>query len=174
MVNTISLGSNVNASFIYAMRQSGASLQQIADRIGRTKERVRQLLVKTYGSTKRRLFSTEQLHQLLGLPRNRIMELYRDGIIPPAAEWQTGKNHFILWSPEVVPYIIDYYKTHRRCKICHHLIPRRKWVYCSDACYHEGQKFKYKAGQAKHRRLASIKKCLEKRRKLARSLVSNQ
>ena len=36
----------INANAIYAMRQLGASLQQIADKIGRTKERVRQILVK--------------------------------------------------------------------------------------------------------------------------------
>ncbi|MFC2022625.1 hypothetical protein ACFLTL_00465 [Chloroflexota bacterium] len=55
------------------MRRSGATLQQIADRIGRTKERVWQILAKNCGTTKGGLVSTEQLCWLAGMSRNQVM-----------------------------------------------------------------------------------------------------
>jgi len=88
------------SDIIYDMRQSGATLSQIADRIGRTKERVRQILLRNYGSTKHKLISTEQLCKLVGLNRGRVMELYRDGAVIPVREWDTSIGHYILWSPD--------------------------------------------------------------------------
>lgn len=96
---------DVNLTMIYSMRQSGASLQEIGDRIGRTRERVRQILNNRFGSTKHRLISTEQLCKMTGLSRSKIMQLYLDGIIIPEVKRITGYYHFCLWSPSVVKRI---------------------------------------------------------------------
>jgi len=172
--SVINSRTDIDASAIYAIRQSGASLQQIADRIGRTKERVRQILVKDYGSTKHKLISTQQLCKLLGLPRNRIIELYLDGVIVPAIEWTTGNHHYLLWSPATAEHLISYYKTHRLCKICLYPIPIHSRVYCSEKCYKEGQKYRYKSIEAKQRRLRSIKKCMARRRQLAQTAARHK
>ncbi len=162
MVNQIINSTRVNAGVIVAMRESGASLEQIAESIGRTKERVRQILVKNTGTTRHRLLSTQQLYRQLGLPRNRVVELYKDGIITPKAEWRTGNHHYLLWSPDVAETVINYYNKHRLCKICLLPLGKGRWVFCSDKCYREGQKYKYKSGEAKRRHLKNIKGYLER------------
>lgn len=153
------------------MRQSGATLQQIADKIGRTKERVRQILVQNYGSTKHQLISTEQLCKLLGLPRNRVIELYQGSVIIPAVVWNINSRLFLLWSPVTLEHIISYYKTRRLCKMCYHPIPKGRRIYCSEECYEEGQKYRYKSIEAKQRHIRSTKRYREKRKQLAQATV---
>ena len=146
------------ATIIYNMRQSGATLQQIADRIGRTKERVRQILIENYGTTKHKLISTEQLCQLSGYSRNRIMELYQDNAIIPIVEWDRGNRHFALWSLSAAEQVNIHYKTHRLCKMCYSFIPKGRLVYCSEQCYNKSRKYKYKSVEAKQRHLRNIKR----------------
>jgi len=156
-----------DARFICELRQSGASLQQIADRIGRTKERVRQILVKTNGSSKHALLSTQQLYRQLCLPRNQILDLYKDGVIVPALEWTTGNHHYLLWDNQVVEHIKSYYNIHRVCKMCGEPVGRGRWIYCSAECYREGQKYRYKNAEAKQKQLLSIKRYMKRRKQLA-------
>lgn len=156
---------SIDVHAIYMMRQAGASLAQIAEEIGRTKERVRQILVKHYGSTKRNLLSTEQLCQELGIPRKRILKLSKAGIITPITSWTTGKHHFLLWSSSAKEKIIRHEKSHKLCRICRKSIPAGRWVYCSDECYLEGQKYRNKSEEVKRRRLLSIKKSINKRKR---------
>ena len=158
-------------AFIRNMRQSGATLSQIADRIGRTKERVRQILLRNYGSTKHKLISTEQLCKLSGLNRGRVMELYRDGAVTPVREWDTSIGHYFLWSPDTLVQIISHYKVNRLCKMCHSSIPKGRQYYCSKQCYEEGHKYRYKSIEAKQRHLESIKRYRERRKQLAKSFV---
>ena len=155
-----------NPAIVVALRESGASLEQIAETIGRTKERVRQILMKNTGSTRHSLLSTQQLYQQVGLPRNRIIELYKDGIIKPKAEWQTGNHHYLLWPSNVAETISNYYNIHRLCKICGQPLNKGRWVYCSDNCYREGQKYKYKSEEAKQKHLRNIRDYLERRKEL--------
>lgn len=155
-----------NPALVVALRESGASLEQIAEAIGRTKERVRQILVKNTGSTSHRLLSTQQLYHQMGLPRSRIIELYKDGIIKPKAEWKTGNHHYLLWPNNIAETISNYYNIHRLCKICGQQLNKGRWVYCSDDCYREGQKYKYKSEEAKQRHLRNIKEYLERRKGL--------
>ncbi len=163
---------NISADTIYNMRQSGATLQQIADKIDRTKERVRQILVQSYGSTKHQLISTEQLCRLLGLPRNRAIGLYQGGVIIPAVEWDTGIGHYLLWSPAIAEQINIYYNTHSLCKICDCPIPKGRRIYCSEKCYQEGRKYRYKSIEAKQRHIRSIERYRERRKQLAYALTS--
>jgi len=162
---------SINPTAIWAMRHSGASLQQIASKIGRTKERVRQILVRNYGSTKHNLISTEQLCKLSGLPRNCIMKLYQDGVFTPVREWDTSIGHYLLWSPATAEQVNIYYKTHRLCKMCHCPIPKVRLVYCSEQCYKESHKYKYRSTEAKQRHLRSVKRYREKCKQMAQVAV---
>ncbi|MBN1367335.1 MAG: hypothetical protein JW967_05370 [Dehalococcoidales bacterium] len=164
MFNQVANRTRISSGDIIAMRESGASLEQIAETIGRTKERVRQILVKNIGTTRHNLLSTQQLYRQLGLPRTRVVELYKDGIITPKAEWKTGNHHYLLWSPNVAEIVTNYYNKNRLCKMCLKPLGKGRWVFCSDECYREGQKYKYKSGEAKRRHLENIKGYLERRR----------
>jgi len=167
MVSQFIKNRRTNQAMVIAMRESGASLEQIAETIGRTKERVRQILVQQTGSTRHAYLSTQQLYQIVGLPRNRIIELYKDGIITPKTEWKTGNHHYLLWSSDVAEKINNYYNVHRLCKICEQPLGKGRWVYCSDNCYREGQKYKYKSDEAKQKHLHNIKEYLERRKELS-------
>ena len=167
----VRLGTGVNANAIYAMRRSGATLQQIADKIGKTKERVRQILVRNYGSTKHKLISTEQLHKLLRLSRNRVLELYQNNVITPVKEWNTRNGHHLLWSSATVEQITVYYNTHKLCKMCHRPIPMGRRIFCSEQCYTEGHKYRYKNIEAKQRHMESIRRYREKCKRLSKSLA---
>jgi len=164
MINQLLKTEPANPTSVVMMRESGASLEQIAESIGRTKERVRQILIKNIGSTKHKLISTQQLYQQVSLPRNRILELYKDGVITPAAEWTTGTHRYLLWPSDIAEKINKYYNIHRLCKICERPLKKGRWVYCSDDCYREGQKYKYKSDEAKKKHLKNIKQYLEKRK----------
>ena len=160
-------GKGIDVNLICELRQAGASLQQIADKIGRSKERVRQILVKNHGSTKHELFSTQQLYKLLGLPRNQILELYKDGVIVPAVTWVTGSHHYLLWDNRVEAQIESHYNKHRLCKICNRVIGKGRWIYCSKECYKEGQKRRYKDPAVRQRQLLSVRKYMDKRKQAA-------
>jgi len=147
---------NINSA-VYNMRQSGATLQQIAAKIGKTKERVRQILVQNYGSTRHQLISTEQLCRLSGLPRNRIIELYQDSVVIPAVEWNIGIRHYLLWSPATWGQVISYYKRHRLCKICHRPVPKGRRTFCSEQCCKEGHKYRYRSPEARKRHRISMR-----------------
>lgn len=164
---------NINIDIIYNMRQSGATLQRIGDEVGITKERVRQILVKNRGSTKHELISSEQLSRVLGLPRNQGIELYEDSVITPVAEWNRGNRHYLLFSPTTAEQIISYYKSHRLCKICRRPIPRGRRVYCSEQCYKEGHKYRYKSIEAKQRHIRSIKRYTERRKQWVIRNINN-
>jgi hypothetical protein len=167
MVTRMIKRNRVSYGIIVAMRESGASLEQIAQVIGRTKERVRQILLKNSGSTKHQLLSTQQLYEQLGLPRNRIIELYEEGIIAPATEWTSGNHHYLLWPSNIAETVANYYNIHRLCRICKKPLLKGRWVYCSDKCYREGQKYKYKSEEAKQKHLRNIKVYLEKRKDIS-------
>jgi hypothetical protein len=164
MVQQVVLEKNeIDASVIYAMRRSGATLQQIASRAGKTKERIRQILVQHYGSTKHKLMSTEQLRKYLGFSRYRVVELYNDNVIAPAREWETSGGRHLLLFPDTVEQITRYLSSHKLCKVCGNPIPVGRRVYCSEECYKEGHKYKYMSVAAKKRHLRNIRRYRDKR-----------
>lgn len=162
----------IDISAIYAMRHSGATLGQIAERIGRTKERIRQILIKDYGSTRHRLVSTRQLCKLAGLAPYRLAKLCRDSIISPVREWDTNNGHYCLWSPATVEKIKVYSKLSnavRLCRICHRPVLGNRHRYCSEQCYKESHKYKYRSFEAKERHRISMKRYQRARRQLAKA-----
>ena len=102
MAIEMNLRHTVNKDAVFEMRQAGMPMREIAEKIGRSKERVRQILVRGKGTTNHELLSTLQLCNQTGLPRNRVVELYLDGIIIPAAKWDAGNRDYLLWSLDVV------------------------------------------------------------------------
>lgn len=127
-------------SVMVQLRQSGASLQQIAGRFGISRERVRQLLVKHCGSTQvHDLLGAQELARKAGCSRNYILKLRRRGIIQPSMV-VGGKR--TLWKPETVDIIIGY-KTSHRCRVCNRPLPDNHWVYCSRRCWIEAYRHRY-------------------------------
>ena len=163
----------VSRDIIFEMRRSGAPMREIAEKIGRSKERVRQILVRGFGSTEHELLSTLQLCNLSGLPRNRIVELYQDGIIAPSTKWDAGNRDYLLWSAETVQTISTYYQTHRLCKVCNKPMPKNRILFCSDTCRQERHKYKYMTPGEKRRVLDNIRRYRERRKALsARTLMT--
>ena len=76
MPSGVKLKNGVSRSVIYEMRRSGVPMREIAEKIGRSKERVRQILARGLGTTSHELLSTLRLCNQSGLPRNRIVESY--------------------------------------------------------------------------------------------------
>ena len=119
-------------STIVEMRQSAASLQQIASRFGVSRERIRQVLVEQYGSTKvNRLLGVAELARHAGCSQSYIRKLRRRGIIQPAKV--VGKKR-TLWKSETIDTIIQYISSHP-CRVCNKLLPSNRWVYCSRECW---------------------------------------
>ena len=119
---------------MYRMRQSGATLNQIAVHFDISRERVRQLLVKHYGSTKLgELLSVTEVKQLAGCTYNDVLKLKRHATIQPA-KVVGGRA---LWKPETVNTIMGYASSHR-CSVCNGPLPRNRRSYCSQACRIQG------------------------------------
>ena len=141
-------------------------MQEIADRIGRTKERVRQILVKSCGTSKCRLMSTEQLCRRLGLSRDRLMHLYECRIISPVTSRKTQTRLFLLWSPATADEVDSYHQTNRLCRICHRPVPGGRWNYCSAECLKESHKYRYRSADARRKHIASVQRYKEKQKQL--------
>jgi predicted nucleic acid-binding Zn ribbon protein len=161
--NTISKGS------VLEMRQAGMPMREIAEKIGRSKERVRQILVQGCGTTGHEFLSTLRLCKQTGLPRNRIMELYLDGVILPAVKWDAGNRDYILWPQEAVVKISVHYQNHRLCKICNNPLPKNRIFFCSDKCRQERHKYKYMTPEEKKRVLDNIRRYRERQKNLRNS-----
>ena len=158
---------SVNVNAIYAMRRSGSTLQQIADKTGKSKERIRQILISNYGSTKHKLMSTEQLRRLFGFSRHHILELYNNGIITPAKEWKANNGHYLLWSVSAINQINYYLNNEKRCKFCGGPVPPARRSFCSNECYLESHKYRNMSQEAKRKHLDSIKRYRAKHRQLS-------
>jgi|GEM_PF-673315 len=153
-----------NKALIFEMRQAGAPMREIAEKVGISKERVRQILARNLGSTSHGWLSTLQLCAASGLPRNRVLELYMDGIITPAANWGAGKRHYLLWHTDTAQQITSYFETHHLCKVCHRPLPKNRIIFCSDTCRQERHKYKYLTQEEKQRVLDNIRRYRERRR----------
>ena len=110
MTVDVKLMDTASTSVVLEMRRSGMPMRKIGEKIGRSRERVRQILVKSLGKTNHEYLSTLQLCSQSGMSRNRIVELYLDGIITPIAKWDTGSRDYLLWPPEAVQKIGVYYQ----------------------------------------------------------------
>ena len=146
------------------MRRSGSTLQQIADKTGKSKERIRQILLSNYGSTRHKLMSTEQLRKLFGFSRHHVLELYTSGVITPAKQWRVNNGEYLLWSTTAISQINSCNNATKVCKQCGAVIPPNRRKYCSTSCFTESHKYKNMSNDAKKRHLDSIKRYRVKQR----------
>lgn len=160
-----------NKALILEMRQAGAPMRVIAEKVGISKERVRQILARNLGSTKHDWLSTLQLCAASGLPRNRVLELYEAGVITPASNWGAGKRHYLLWPNKAILLIIDYYNHHHLCKICHQPLPKNRIIFCSDICRQERHKYKNMTRAEKQKVLDNIRRYRERKRNQIKTLI---
>ena len=173
MVTEIRRNTIANRAIIFQMRQAGAPMREIAEKVGISKERVRQILTRNTGGTKHQWFSTLQLCEEAKLPRNRVLELQKIGVITPAFAWGIGKRHYLLWAPEAVQAITNYYSTHHFCQVCNKPLPKKRILFCSDACRQERHKYKYMTLEETKRVLTNIRRYREKKRQDAQALISS-
>jgi len=105
---------------IYDMRQKGATLQGIGDEVGRSRERVRQILKEHYGDTEIKGFiTTEEIAKLAGCSIYFMRKLIKHGLIKSA---YSPKKHR-LWNTKIVPSVIETIEKERRhCEVCGELI----------------------------------------------------
>jgi len=101
---------------IHDLRQEGASLQRIGDEVGRSRERVRQILKEHYGNTEIRGFiTTKELAKRAGCPINFIYKLVENGLIKST----TSPKKHLLWKLKIVPSVIEIIEKERRhCEVC--------------------------------------------------------
>jgi predicted nucleic acid-binding Zn ribbon protein len=165
-------GSVANRVLIFEMRKAGCPMREIAERVGISKERVRQILSRNSGTTKHEWCSTLQLCEISGLPRNRVLELQQIGVIQPAFTWGIGKRHYLLWSRDAVKSITEYYSTHHFCKVCNKPLPKKRILFCSDECRQERHKYKYMTDEEKKRVLDNIRRYRDRKKQAAQALIS--
>jgi len=77
------------------MREQGLSLQAIGDNVGVTRERVRQILRRHYGTTESKFVSRERLAKFLGCSDYLLARLEERGALSPL---HSGGRY--LYSPE--------------------------------------------------------------------------
>jgi len=126
-----------NENEMYRMRQSGSTLQQIANYFGVSREGIRQALVKRYGSSGLPgLLTMAQVSRLTGYKRSDVGKLKRRGIIKPARVVGNGRT---LWTEDTVD-LIKQYMGSRFCRVCGKSLPEGHWMFCSRPCRIEGSK----------------------------------
>lgn len=118
------------------MRRHGHTLQQIGDRVGITRERVRQILEKHYGKIAATFLNESALEKLIGCQKGRIKSLRERGILNPQ-----HRSWF---------YLYDRYEAEkamlalqRNCKHCGEpLLLKHNGIYCP-GCQKEYRRYTY-------------------------------
>ncbi|MGD9116909.1 MAG: hypothetical protein PVJ61_07035 [Dehalococcoidia bacterium] len=152
---------------MYKMRQSGTTLDRVADRFGITREGVRRLLTEHYGSTRiQNLLTVTELIRRAGCGHNYISKLRRQGVIKPAMVIGHGRT---LWKPETVGAITGYLHRHT-CPVCHHPVPGNRHVYCSHQCYLEANRYKNQSEEFRKRHNERVKRWLSQNPEKARQI----
>ena len=122
----------VYGSYLKQRRDAGASLKEIGDEVGCTKQRIHEILVKHYGTADSEgTLSTPQLLEQVGCSVHILYKLRKEGAISRVS-W--GR-----WKPETLDLILEL----RKCKICGKPVGKNRTTYCSAACEVEGKKHKY-------------------------------
>jgi len=122
----------VYGGYLKQRRDAGASLKEIGDEVGRTRQRIHQILVKHFGTADDEgTLSTPQLLEQVGCSVYILNNLRKEGVISQVS-W--GR-----WKPETLDIILEL----RKCKICGKPVGKNRRFYCSAACEVEGAKYKY-------------------------------
>lgn len=104
---------------INEMRQEGETLQDIGEKVGRSRERIRQILVQHYGSPKvTRYITTDELAKRSHTYTDFIRKIEKQGLIAPV---NPGRPPWTIkyWDPNLVPIVMKArVDQHLRCEIC--------------------------------------------------------
>ena len=135
------------------MRQSGATLQQIAEHFDISRQRVSRLLVKYYGSTDiQDLVTIRELAQMVSSTRRYINKLRHWGAITPAMVIGHGRT---LWEPKTAVTVISYLDS-LTCPVCDTPLSSNRQAYCSHNCYLEAHKYKNEPAYARRQHRQSV------------------
>jgi len=135
------------------MRQSGATLQQIAEHFDISRQRVSRLLIKYYGSTDiQDLVTIRELAQMVGSTRRYINKLRHWGAITPAMVIGHGRT---LWEPKTAVTVISYLDS-LTCPVCDTPLSSNRQAYCSYSCYLEAHKYKNEPEYARRQHRQSV------------------
>ena len=126
-----------HGNLIAALRSEGRTLQQVGDRLGVTRERVRQVLREHFPDCTLPP-STEEAAKTLGMSHYRFRSAARRLGVQPMGR-SRGR---VWWSPDVL-HIIQTSQEPARCCICGGLLPSGRRVYCSVDCLSEGRRLRY-------------------------------
>jgi len=152
---------------MHQMRQAGATLEQVGNCFGISRERVRQLLAERYGSTRvQSLLDTNELCRLADCTLSYINKLKQQGVIRPAKIVGHGRT---LWKPETIATLIIYIDRHR-CPVCHKTVPSNRQIYCSRECYLEARRYKNLPEEAKRRHNERVARWLAEHTEKARQI----
>ena len=133
-------------------------MQEIATHFGTSRERIRQWLVKHYGSTKIHTYlTTAELARKANCDLVYIHKLRRQGAISIVKV--LGKNR-LLWDPEVADIVTQYVRS-RLCRVCKRPLPNHRWAYCSEVCYAQ---FVAEARKRRYLRMSEQQKIAHKQR----------
>ena len=122
----------VYGSYLKQRRDAGASLKEIGDEVGRTRQRIHKILVKRYGTADSEgTLSTSQLLEQAGCSYYILHNLRKEGVVSQVSRGR--------WKPGTLDIILEL----RKCKICGKPVGKQRRTYCSAACKVEGQKYKY-------------------------------
>lgn len=134
---------------IHKMRQSPASLEEVASHFGMSRQAVWELLVRYYRSAKvEGLLTMAELARLTGYSQNYLHRLKVRGIIEAV---NIGRKR-TLWKPETIAIIMIYGDQHPPiCRMCDQPLPPGRSAFCSDPCQIEGGRFKNRPQAVKER-----------------------
>jgi len=122
----------VYGGYLKQRRDAGASLKEIGDEVGRTKQSIHQILVRQYGTADSEgTLSTSQLLEQVACSSGTLYNLRKKGAISRVSPGR--------WKPETLDIISEL----RKCKICSKPVGKYRRIYCSAACKIEGERYKY-------------------------------
>jgi len=118
---------------IATLRREGRTLQQIGDRLGVTRERVRQVLREHFPDCQPPP-SSQGAARTLGMSYHQFRSVAeRLGIRP------IGRSVGKIWRSPHVLGTIGMAQEGVRCRICGGSLPSTRRVYCSKSCYSAGK-----------------------------------
>lgn len=152
--------SNVGVRQIYdgtiaEMRKQGSTLEEIGNKCGVSRERIRQVLRKHYPENLHPDgLSTHQLSEYLGVNCHTVWSLCsRLGFVPRKTPHGSGTR--AIWDENVLPILS--FGIVGCCKICGMPVYLPHRDYCSTEHQLEGTKYKYRSPEAKKRILTAIR-----------------
>ena len=109
--------------YLKQRRDAGASLRQIGDEVGRTKQRIHKILVKHYGTADSEgTISTSQLLEQVNCSWDTLYNLRKKGVISQGSPRS--------WKSETLDIMLEL----RKCKMCGKPVGKHRKTYCSAAC----------------------------------------